>query len=369
MLRPCATTWSSSEAGRRVACWQLASARTPTGTCACWRRDRTTDASRTVAGRRTSSTPAGSPRSTSGLPETTDGRSADGSSAARPPSTRASSPRATGRTTTNGARAGRMRASSPTSVERARRCDPPPRTRTIPAPCTSRSSRRRRSSGSRSWTTRTRTTNPSESLPTRRTWSTARAGTLRSPTSTRAASGPTSSCARPRSSTGSSCETAAPRASWTPRARSTRAQEILLCAGAYFSPAILMRSGIGPEAELTRLGIPVLADLPTGARLLDHCGTTVAWAPSPELEEDTRRRAAGDGLFESHALVKAASSICPPRRLGSPRAVVDHRGERRRRVRGGGDRLPHEARVVGPRRAAIARSARCSRGRARIPLG
>ena len=65
-------------------------------------------------------------------------------------------------------------------------------------------------------------------------------------------------------------------------------------------------------AELTRLGIPVLADLPTGARLLDHCGTTVAWAPSPELEEDTRRRAAGDGLFESHALVKAASSACSP---------------------------------------------------------
>ena len=89
-------------------------------------------------------------------------------------------------------------------------------------------------------------------------------------------------------------------------------EEILVCAGAYFSPAILIRSGIGPVAELTRLGIPVLADLPTGARLLDHCGTTVAWAPSPELEEDTRRRAAGDGLFESHALVKAASSICPP---------------------------------------------------------
>jgi choline dehydrogenase len=46
--------------------------------------------------------------------------------------------------------------------------------------------------------------------------------------------------------------------------------EVLLCAGAIHSPAILQRSGIGPAALLEALGIPVLADLPVGENLLDH---------------------------------------------------------------------------------------------------
>ena len=37
---------------------------------------------------------------------------------------------------------------------------------------------------------------------------------------------------------------------------------VVLCAGAYGSPAILMRSGIGPAEHLRSLGIPVRLDLP-----------------------------------------------------------------------------------------------------------
>jgi choline dehydrogenase len=88
------------------------------------------------------------------------------------------------------------------------------------------------------------------------------------------------------------------------------AATVILAAGAYFSPAILLRSGIGPEDELRQLGIPVVSDLPTGLRLLDHCGTTVAWKPSARLQEEAEEHARGDGLFEPHAVLKAASSGC-----------------------------------------------------------
>jgi len=46
---------------------------------------------------------------------------------------------------------------------------------------------------------------------------------------------------------------------------------ILLSAGTYNSPMILMRSGLGPAQHLRELDIPVLEDLPgVGANLMDH---------------------------------------------------------------------------------------------------
>ncbi|MFO1058202.1 MAG: GMC family oxidoreductase N-terminal domain-containing protein [Dongiaceae bacterium] len=47
--------------------------------------------------------------------------------------------------------------------------------------------------------------------------------------------------------------------------------EIVLCGGAINSPQLLLLSGIGPAADLRRLGIPVLLDLPgVGRNLQDH---------------------------------------------------------------------------------------------------
>lgn len=47
-------------------------------------------------------------------------------------------------------------------------------------------------------------------------------------------------------------------------------EEIVLCAGVIHSPAILMRSGIGPAAALSGLDIDVFADLPVGEGMQDH---------------------------------------------------------------------------------------------------
>lgn len=56
------------------------------------------------------------------------------------------------------------------------------------------------------------------------------------------------------------------------RAHVAHADQIVICAGVYNSPAILQRSGIGPAEWLRPLGIDVAADLPVGRNLLDHPG-------------------------------------------------------------------------------------------------
>jgi choline dehydrogenase len=50
--------------------------------------------------------------------------------------------------------------------------------------------------------------------------------------------------------------------------RATR--EVILCAGVYGSPQLLMLSGVGPAEHLRQHGITVVADLPVGDNLHDH---------------------------------------------------------------------------------------------------
>ncbi|MGH2890346.1 MAG: GMC family oxidoreductase [Solirubrobacteraceae bacterium] len=48
-------------------------------------------------------------------------------------------------------------------------------------------------------------------------------------------------------------------------------REVIVCAGAYHSPQLLMLSGIGPEEMLAPMGIEVREALPVGENLQDHC--------------------------------------------------------------------------------------------------
>ena len=61
-----------------------------------------------------------------------------------------------------------------------------------------------------------------------------------------------------------------------------QAGQVILCAGTYASPCVLMRSGIGPAGHLREIGIPVAADLRgVGANLADHPAVSVDFRLRP----------------------------------------------------------------------------------------
>lgn len=64
-----------------------------------------------------------------------------------------------------------------------------------------------------------------------------------------------------------------------------RARSVVVAAGAIGSPAILLRSGIGPREDLARLGIEQHVESPeVGARLRDHLANGILVATRPGVE-------------------------------------------------------------------------------------
>jgi len=83
-----------------------------------------------------------------------------------------------------------------------------------------------------------------------------------------------------------------------------RAELVVLAAGAYMSPAILQRSGIGPEDNVGRLGVSVVAPLPgVGQNMIEHPWAGVTYAASAKLEAEVP-----DVL--NNVLLKARSKLC-----------------------------------------------------------
>jgi len=67
------------------------------------------------------------------------------------------------------------------------------------------------------------------------------------------------------------------------RTKTVEAGEVILCAGVYDSPKLLMLSGIGPAAELEALGLKPKLDLPVGRNLVDHVLLGVLYEASRPL--------------------------------------------------------------------------------------
>ena len=76
------------------------------------------------------------------------------------------------------------------------------------------------------------------------------------------------------------------------------ADVIVVSAGAYGSPGILLRSGI--------------TDLPVGEGLVDHVGVGAAWEPTERLLEETAAHEAEHGLYMGQVTVKTGDQFVFP---------------------------------------------------------
>jgi choline dehydrogenase len=78
-----------------------------------------------------------------------------------------------------------------------------------------------------------------------------------------------------------------------------RAQTVVLAAGAYGSPGILLRSGVGPEREL-----------PVGAGLIDHVGVGFAYEGTDRMQRDVAAFERAHPLFMAQVTIAMSSSAC-----------------------------------------------------------
>lgn len=89
------------------------------------------------------------------------------------------------------------------------------------------------------------------------------------------------------------------------------ARTFILSAGVYGSPAILMRSGIGPGEHLTDLGILVVTDSSgVGENLHDHPGVAMRFGPSPEARQVVMEEYHRGTLQRSQVILRGSSSQC-----------------------------------------------------------
>lgn len=86
------------------------------------------------------------------------------------------------------------------------------------------------------------------------------------------------------------------------------ADHVVLCAGAFGSPEILLRTGIGPADRLAELGVPVVLDRPgVGANLHEHPTVQLEYAATAGLAEALAEFASTRWLPEEQSIAKLTS--------------------------------------------------------------
>jgi choline dehydrogenase len=80
-----------------------------------------------------------------------------------------------------------------------------------------------------------------------------------------------------------------------------RARTVVLAAGAYGSPGILLRSGIGPQRGL-----------PVGEGLSDHVGVGFGFEGTDQLQRETAEFERSGELFMAQVTIAISSSTCAP---------------------------------------------------------
>jgi choline dehydrogenase len=109
--------------------------------------------------------------------------------------------------------------------------------------------------------------------------------------------------------------------------RNIDADRVVLCGGAFGTLGLLLRSGIGPKAELDRMGVTCVRDVPAvGSRLLDHPGCALFFRPKADAQFDPLHP-----LIQTVALIREEGAIrntlqlqagsCIPTKWGAIRGV------------------------------------------------
>jgi choline dehydrogenase len=89
------------------------------------------------------------------------------------------------------------------------------------------------------------------------------------------------------------------------------AGQVIVCAGTYGSPAILLRSGIGLDSDLQALGIETNLNLAVGKNLHDHPAVYLKYSGTPQLVSAMQEFVAQGGvLFSEQTIAKFRSKYC-----------------------------------------------------------
>jgi choline dehydrogenase-like flavoprotein len=137
-----------------------------------------------------------------------------------------------------------------------------------------------------------------------------------------------------------------------------RAPRVVVAAGAYGSPALLLRSGIGPADQLTTNGVPALHELPgVGENLHDQPVVQVDYTGTAELAQNMRRFLHTGRRRDEQTIAKFPSSNCAEGfdlhifPIGGPRDDPDFEGRTAAFTMGGALLSPlsrGSVRITGP---------------------